>query len=193
METVPTVTGTTIGQPIPVSWPTGSAMVAVDEVVFFFLASFSVLLTGMVKRGCAAGPGAAGFHHVDLSEALGIFMRDFGLGDFEELFGGVAVGERTAGSVRTGADVRITIPLTLAEVEAGVEEGHGQAARHVRALSGHGRGARNARGNVPQLRGGGRGAAGAAVVLGAVPHRRAMPHLQGRWHDHAGAVQEVPW
>src|SRR5215471_20266623 len=31
----------------------------------------------------------AGFHHVDLSEALGIFMRDFGaFAGFEELFGG---------------------------------------------------------------------------------------------------------
>src|SRR6476646_4960467 len=34
------------------------------------------------------GGGGAGFHHVDLSEALGIFMRDFGnFGGFEELFG----------------------------------------------------------------------------------------------------------
>src|SRR5206468_9743201 len=35
--------------------------------------------------------GGGGFHHVDLSEALGIFMRDFGgFGGFEELFGGRA-------------------------------------------------------------------------------------------------------
>src|SRR5437868_7515627 len=39
------------------------------------------------------GGGGGGFHHVDLSEALGIFMRDFGGGGgfgggFEELFGG---------------------------------------------------------------------------------------------------------
>jgi molecular chaperone DnaJ len=65
------------------------------------------------------GGGAAGFHHVDLSEALGIFMRDFGLGGFEELFGG---GGRSSGSVRTGADVRINIALTLAEVATGVEK-----------------------------------------------------------------------
>src|SRR5947199_10081874 len=33
--------------------------------------------------------GAAGFHHVDLSEALNIFMRDLGgLGGFGDLFGG---------------------------------------------------------------------------------------------------------
>ena len=35
------------------------------------------------------GGGAGGFHHVDLSEALGIFMRDFGgFGGLEDLFGG---------------------------------------------------------------------------------------------------------
>src|SRR5215467_4403531 len=35
--------------------------------------------------------GSAGFHHVDLSEALGIFMRDFGgFGGFEQMFGGAA-------------------------------------------------------------------------------------------------------
>src|SRR5512142_3086877 len=33
------------------------------------------------------GAGAAGFHHVDLSEALGIFMRDFGgMGGLGDLF-----------------------------------------------------------------------------------------------------------
>ena len=146
------------------------------------------------EAGLRGGAGAAGFHHVDLSEALGIFMRDFGLGGFEELFGGVAGGGRTAGSVRTGADVRITIPLTLAEVEAGVEKKvTAKLLDPCEPCAGHGRGARNARGNVPQLRGGGRGAAGAAVVLRAVRHRRAVPHLQGRGHDHPGAVQEVPW
>ena len=35
-------------------------------------------------RGGGGGTGGGGFHHVDLSEALNIFMRDFGLGD---LFG----------------------------------------------------------------------------------------------------------
>jgi molecular chaperone DnaJ len=62
--------------------------------------------------------GGAGFHHVDLSEALGIFMRDFGgFGGFEELFGG-----RGGGGPRSGADVKITMPLTLAEVSTGVEK-----------------------------------------------------------------------
>src|SRR6476620_7451803 len=34
------------------------------------------------------GGGGGGFHHVDLSEALGIFMRDFGnFGGLDDLFG----------------------------------------------------------------------------------------------------------
>ncbi|HET7586086.1 MAG TPA: molecular chaperone DnaJ [Gemmatimonadaceae bacterium] len=66
------------------------------------------------------GGGMGGFHHVDLSEALSIFMRDFGasFGGFEELFGGRGRG----GGARIGADVKVTVPLTLAEVAAGVEK-----------------------------------------------------------------------
>jgi molecular chaperone DnaJ len=65
------------------------------------------------------GQGAGGFHHVDLSEALNIFMRDFGgFAGFEELF----TGGRARGGPRTGADVKVTIPLTLAEVAKGVEK-----------------------------------------------------------------------
>ena len=64
--------------------------------------------------------GTGGFHHVDLSEALGIFMRDFGgFGGFEQMFtGGVSQGAGPRG----GADVKITIPLTLAEVASGVDK-----------------------------------------------------------------------
>src|SRR5690348_3927053 len=47
--------------------------------------------------------GTGGFHHVDLSEALGIFMRDFGgFGGFEQMFGGQA-----AGATRGGNDIKI--------------------------------------------------------------------------------------
>jgi len=70
------------------------------------------------EAGLRSG-GGGGFHHVDLSEALGIFMRDFGgFGGFEELFGGRA-GQAAQ---RTGGDVKITLPLTLSEVATGVEK-----------------------------------------------------------------------
>src|SRR5918999_1502941 len=66
------------------------------------------------------GGGFGGFHHVDLSEALSIFMRDIGgLGGFEELFG---MGGRGRAGPRTGADVKVTVTLTLAEVATGVEK-----------------------------------------------------------------------
>ncbi|MDQ6769312.1 MAG: molecular chaperone DnaJ [Gemmatimonadota bacterium] len=63
--------------------------------------------------------GAGGFHHVDLSEALNIFMRDLGgLGGFGDLFGG---GGRGSGP-RTGSDIKIAMPLTLGEVATGIEK-----------------------------------------------------------------------
>ncbi|MEP6550447.1 MAG: J domain-containing protein, partial [Gemmatimonadales bacterium] len=61
-----------------------------------------------------------GFHHVDLSEALSIFMRDLGgLGGFGDLFGGA--GQRGSGP-RAGTDIKIGMPLTLAEVASGAEK-----------------------------------------------------------------------
>ncbi|HWZ28393.1 MAG TPA: DnaJ domain-containing protein, partial [Gemmatimonadales bacterium] len=66
-----------------------------------------------------AGGGGGGFHgqHVDLSEALNIFMRDFGgLGGFDAIFGG---GQRTQRDRRRGQDVKVTLRLTLAEVATG--------------------------------------------------------------------------
>jgi molecular chaperone DnaJ len=72
------------------------------------------------EAGLRGGGGGGGFHHVDLSEALGIFMRDFGggFGGLDELFGNA----RSGGSVRTGADVKISLELTLAEAATGVEK-----------------------------------------------------------------------
>ena len=65
------------------------------------------------------GGGGAGFHHVDLSEALNIFMRDFGgFAGMEDLFGGQ---RRSGGGQRGGADAKVTVSLTLAEVATGVE------------------------------------------------------------------------
>jgi molecular chaperone DnaJ len=73
---------------------------------------------GKAGLGGAAG-GGYGFHHVDLSEALNIFMRDFGgLGGFESLFGG---GRQRADS-RRGQDVRVTVKLSLADVAAGIKK-----------------------------------------------------------------------
>ncbi len=73
------------------------------------------------RFGEAGLRGGGGFHHVDLSEALNIFMRDLGgfagLGD---LFGGGGSGGATG--PRTGSDVRVTLALRLAEVSTGVEK-----------------------------------------------------------------------
>jgi molecular chaperone DnaJ len=67
------------------------------------------------EAGLRSGAGA-NYHHVDLSEALNIFMRDFGgFGGFNDLF---AQGNRRSGP-RSGQDVKITVELTLAEVAAG--------------------------------------------------------------------------
>lgn len=64
------------------------------------------------------GPGGfGGFHHVDLSEALNIFMRDFGgMAGFDGIFGG-----GRGGDVRRGQDVKVTVRLTLQEVATGVK------------------------------------------------------------------------
>jgi molecular chaperone DnaJ len=63
------------------------------------------------------GGGGGGFHHVDLSEALNMFMRDFGgLGGFSDLFG---TGRGQAN--RTGADVKVQINLNLTEVATGID------------------------------------------------------------------------
>jgi len=63
--------------------------------------------------------GSGGFHHVDLSEALSIFMRDLGgFAGFGDLFGGGGGG---GSGPRSGSDIRITFPLRLADVATGVE------------------------------------------------------------------------
>jgi molecular chaperone DnaJ len=70
------------------------------------------------------GAGGAGYHHVDLSEALSIFMRDFGafsgLGDLFGAAGGT--GGRRGGNSRTGSDVKLNVELTLQEVATGVQK-----------------------------------------------------------------------
>jgi molecular chaperone DnaJ len=65
------------------------------------------------------GGGGFGFHHVDLSEALNIFMRDFGgMGGFESIFG----GRRARTDERRGQDIRVTVRLTLSEVALGAKK-----------------------------------------------------------------------
>ena len=71
------------------------------------------------KAGVGAGAGGFGFHHVDLAEALNIFMRDFGgMAGLESLFG----GGRARANPRRGQDVRVTLKLTLADVATGVKK-----------------------------------------------------------------------
>jgi len=62
---------------------------------------------------------AQGFHPFDLSEALNIFMRDFGgFAGFEELFGG---GRRGPVEPR-GNDLRATVALALDDVATGAKK-----------------------------------------------------------------------
>lgn len=62
-----------------------------------------------------SGAGAGGFHHVDLTEALNLFMRDFGgLAGFESFFGG-----RQPTEARRGQDIRVTVKLALVDVATG--------------------------------------------------------------------------
>lgn len=69
------------------------------------------------EAGLRGAGGQQQYQHVDLSEALNIFMRDFGFGD---VFGGGAGGGRRG--PRTGADVKLPLSLTLSEVALGVEK-----------------------------------------------------------------------
>ena len=75
------------------------------------------------EAGLRGGAGqASGFHAFDLSEALNIFMRDFGaggFGGFEELFGG---GRRAHHAERQGNDLRAAVTLTLTEVATGAKK-----------------------------------------------------------------------
>src|SRR5580700_1434806 len=63
------------------------------------------------------GASGGGMPHVDLTDALNIFMRDFGgFGGLGDLFGGR--GQAT----RTGADIKLAADLSLSEVAAGAEK-----------------------------------------------------------------------
>ena len=70
------------------------------------------------EAGLRATSGVGhGFSHFDLSEALNVFMRDFGgLGGFDALFGG---GEQARRDRHRGADLKVSLKLTLADVAGG--------------------------------------------------------------------------
>jgi molecular chaperone DnaJ len=69
-------------------------------------------------EGLKSGPaGFGGFHHVDLSEALSMFMREFGgMGGFDAFFGG---GQRARHQQQRGQDIRAKVRVTLEEVATG--------------------------------------------------------------------------
>lgn len=70
-----------------------------------------------VRGGAGGGPGFSGF---DFSDALNVFMRDFGGFGFEDLFG-AAAGRRGGRQTRKGADLRVRLAVTLAEVAKGTK------------------------------------------------------------------------
>ena len=71
------------------------------------------------EAGLRGAGGGGQYQTVDLSEALNIFMREAGFGGIGDLFG--AGGRGGASGPRTGSDVKIDVPLTLAEVATGVD------------------------------------------------------------------------
>jgi molecular chaperone DnaJ len=65
-------------------------------------------------------PTDFGFHHVDLTEALNIFMRDLGMMEgLDSFFGGGGGGERGRRERRRGQDVRVSLKLALEDVARG--------------------------------------------------------------------------
>jgi molecular chaperone DnaJ len=74
------------------------------------------------EQGLRRGPGGAGFGGFDFSDAIEVFMRDFGgFAGFEEIFGGRrgGRGRRDAGK---GQTLRVRLPLTLKDVVKGVKK-----------------------------------------------------------------------
>ena len=73
------------------------------------------------EQGLNRGQGSGGFGGFDFSDAIEIFMRDFGGGGgaFGDLFGRASSG---ASRSRKGKGIRLRLPLTLADVVSGVDK-----------------------------------------------------------------------
>lgn len=68
-------------------------------------------------KGGSGGGFGGGFHSFDLSEALSMFMRDFGgMGGFDSVFGG---GQRQRRTRRQGQDIRVSLDLSIEDVAHG--------------------------------------------------------------------------
>ena len=66
------------------------------------------------------GGGGPGFGHFDLSEALSVFMRDFGgMSGLDAFFGG---GGEPRRDHRRGADLKVALQLTLADIATGTSK-----------------------------------------------------------------------
>src|SRR3989440_9623191 len=104
-----------------------------------------------LRRGAGGGGGGSdfGFAHFDLSEALNVFMRDFGgLGSFDALFGGGGGGGRSG--QHRGPGLKGTLKLDLPEGAGGATQKN-KVRTHGRGAARGGRGA--ASGSRPPRRG----------------------------------------
>ena len=106
--------------------------------------------TGTVRP--VSGEAGFGFHHVDLGEALNIFMRDFGaMGGFETIFGG---GRRSRTDERRGQDIKVTVRLSLSDVALGAKKTVKlKGPEQCKACQGRRRQARNQDDRLQHLRG----------------------------------------
>ncbi len=73
--------------------------------------------------GVKSTAGAGAYGGFNFTDALEIFMRDFGgaFGGFEDIFG-AAQGRGRGPRQTRGSDIRVRLPLTLAEVATGVRK-----------------------------------------------------------------------
>ena len=107
------------GKPMPLEQFRGKVLLVVNTASFCGYTRQYQGLQALHERYGEAGlkGSAGGFHHVDLAEALNIFMRDFGgLGGFDSMFGG-----RDPADSKRGQDIRVTVRLGLMDVATGAK------------------------------------------------------------------------